>query len=347
MDVGKEGTEAQVNDKAVDNLPTKALQHLANQVATINGENIKSAAEAASAITSSEEFSTALQTLIEPRWLQLMGTDLNYTDITKSILAIKNFQESLNRAVYSITNNLDLIATATQLSELISQIDNSAFAQFYPSNIRQSGKLVGAGKIRDIELQDGIALYYVIRPELINKLIQARSSEQRREILSNSLDNIVEDCRNAIKRSENKDRSGGEKWLIDLLLEAVAVIEEKHLASGESLLAGMLSYLIDSLGKQANLLRKNLTSARKTNELKQYDKSIKKAEFNTLIAIASVPAAMESYYYGKTPMPDTFSRHAIAHHPDKKQFTPANAAQGLLCITSLMAYEFGWENRQN
>lgn len=173
--MGKEGTEAQVNDKAVDNLPTKALQHLANQVATINGENIKSAAEAASAITSSEEFSTALQTLIEPRWLQLMGTDLNYTDITKSILAIKNFQESLNRAVYSITNNLDLIATATQLSELISQIDNSAFAQFYPSNIRQSGKLVGAGKIRDIELQDGIALYYVIRPELINKLIQARS----------------------------------------------------------------------------------------------------------------------------------------------------------------------------
>lgn len=267
--------------------------------------------------------------------------------IIQRIQTATDWQNSLTQIFSTIqqTRLPENIGTITKLAEMLAQIDSVAYIRSYPSNIQRSGILAKKGKLIDLELKEGIALYYVIRTELIDELAIAGSTHHRRIVLAHSLNYIIEDCRGAIKKSKNRQESEEEESLIQLLQEALDVIAEKHLASGEALLAGILSHLIDLLKKPESELYRKLKSARETENPKTLDKVTKTTSISSIIAIAPIPAAMQGYAYGKTPIPTTFSRHAIAHHPNKQQFTPANAAQGLLLITSLMSYIFGWEER--
>lgn len=267
--------------------------------------------------------------------------------IIKRVQTAADWQNSLTQIFSTIqqTRLPENIGTITKLAEMLAQIDSVAYIRSYPSNIQRSGILAKKRKLIDLELKEGIALYYVIRTELIDELVIAGSAHHRRMVLEHSLNYIIEDCKGAIKKSKNGQESKEEESLIQLLQEALDVIAEKHLASGEALLAGILSHLIDLLKKPESELYRKLKSARETENPKTLDKVTKTTSISSIIAIAPIPAAMQGYAYGKTPIPTTFSRHAIAHHPDKQQFTPANAAQGLLLITSLMSYIFGWEER--
>lgn len=343
MDKENEGTEPENDSNAIYGLSMNKLQHLVNQVVSSNGDSIS---KLVSLVGTQDSIKKIVEAIPASPWPLLMSTSPNFKDICQQLQSSMTWQDSLTKAFDAIKRNTETINEIAKLSGLMSQVDSLQYRQSHPLNIRRCGNIIGTGKIKEIELDDGIALFHVIRPELINKLVQATSSEQRRELLSCSLREIIEDCRNAIKQSDNGDRGNDEKWLIELLLEAIAVIEERHLAAGESLLSGILSHLVDSLEKPTDLLYKRLKSERKSEKPQRIDESVKGASVGSLIAVAYVPAAMQSYHYGRDAMPDTFSRHAIIHHPDKKQFTRANAAQGLLCITSLMAYEFGWENRR-
>lgn len=348
MDKENEGTEPENDSNAIYGLAMNKLQHLVNQVVSSNGDSIS---KLASMVDTQDSIKKIVEAIPASSWPLLMSTSPNFKDICQQLQSSITWQDSLTKVFDAIKRNNETINEIARLSGLMSQVDLLQYRQSHPLNIRRSGNIIGTGKIKEIELDDGIALFHVIRPELINKLVQATSSEQRRELLSYSLREIIEDCRNAIKQSDNGDRGNDEKWLIELLLEAITVIEERHLASGESLLSGMLSHLVHSLKndpseKPTNLLYKRLKSKRESEKPQKIYEAVKRASVGSLIAIAYVPAALQHFQYGRDDMPDTFSRNAIAHHPDKKQFTSANTAQGLLCITSLMAYEFDWENRR-
>lgn len=213
----------------------------------------------------------------------------------------------------------------------------------YPSNIKAAAAEVRFSRIYEIEYDDGIALFDVLRASLVSRLIKADTTRKRRAILSQAYDQILFDCKAYVNKAVDNSfsrKKQGEVWLASLVLEAISVLEKRNFAAGQSLLCVILGNLLaEHLGFPWRDYINYKNKVKKTSPLKIREEQ----DFRTVLAFLPVFSAWQHFDGVSDSSPVEFSRHAIMHRPAKRQFSKTNASQGLLCVTSLMAYCFDWD----
>ena len=270
------------------------------------------------------------------RFEQFVPAFTTMNSIYKSIATIdlRPFTASISNYMGSIKS---LLSTLSYLS-----------IHYYPSNILESHEEITSEAIRQIEYEDGIALFYVLRSRIVARLLRSESTQQRRSIISHSFQQILEDCMTACQtandsvnsRNEDFHTIKAEKWNIHLLQEAIQVLQDGHLAAGECLVANILVLLKGKLNMPIKEYLKISNGWQKPDPTKLIEQQ------NTRCTIALLPVLSALQHYrpeNSDEIPLEFSRHAIAHSVPRKQFSKTNAAQGLLCVTSLMAFHYRWD----
>lgn len=207
---------------------------------------------------------------------------------------------------------------------------------WYPENLKNVSAEFTLVDILHIEHEEGISLFYVASTVLIDKLLTAKSPEDRLEILDVALESIIENCRQILQEHRCTKR---QKEYSDYLEESLEVIEEGHLAAGEALLADLTESFTNDLDDEQ--LQQDLRNQK--NHVKFEDKmALQGQSIRGEVALGAVPAAFIRYYPGET-IPVDFSRHAIAHSMPKKQFSRVNASKALLMVFGFATYLFGWD----
>lgn len=197
----------------------------------------------------------------------------------------------------------------------------------YPSNLRDIEGLV----IEDVEavvMLDGIALYGVPRREIAEKLVRAASTAARRDILGRRSKAIAADCRAALEGCNSSSVAS----YVSFALSALDALDAGNHQAAQALAASVLDTVVNGyFGKQ----RFSLTPNKKTTTSAEYDKFTVR-EF---IAFAPLWQAYQKYKVEDgDPIPRTFSRHASVHGVSSRQFSKRNAIQGLLFVSSLLAF---------
>ena len=251
-------------------------------------------------------------------------------------IPLKNFSNTF----FDFSHVLDSFKIRTSLFDNL--IGNA-----YPTNISAVTKKVEFKHIIEVEYNDGIALFDVLRPSLVRRFMNADTTAKRRSILSHEYMQILGDCRSSIDKVTNNifyKKSKAETWYTHLLSEAIAVLAEGHLAAGQALLADVLSSL---LAEQLDFSYRDYMNYKDGNKKSDPRKLIKEQNIRTILAFLPVYSAWQHFNGNSDSVPMEFSRHAIAHRPTRRQFSKTNAAQGLLCVTSLMDYCFRWDLRKS
>jgi len=115
--------------------------------------------------------------------------------------------------------------------------------------------------------------------------------------------------------------------------EAAAALEAGYASAAQALISCLLEALIwGYFGRDKKRFVPNKwgkTTPEAYDELGAHE----------FLAFAPVWQAFQQYDLAKgDPIPPTFSRHATAHTVSEKQYTRANALQGLMLACSLVAY---------
>ena len=350
----------QTNDFASVAFPgIKAAQEISKQI-TASGmmkslnKNINQSAKLSNLYES-------IGTSVLKKWVfsdSILGTTEIMANAMNNILSSKL---SAFSALSNLANNLqssfavplkDFSNTIFDFSHILDsfKIHTSLFdnliGNVYPTNILAATKKVEFKLIIEVEYDDGIALFDVLRPSLVRRLMNADTTAKRRSILSHGYMQILGDCRSSIDKAANNTfykKSKAEIWYTHLLSEAIAVLAEGRLAAGQSLLADVLSSL---LAEQLDFSYRDYMNFRDGSKKSDPQKLIKEQNIRTILAFLPVYSAWQHFNGNSDSVPIEFSRHAIAHRPTRRQFSKTNAAQGLLCVTSLMDYCFRWDLRK-
>ena len=283
---------------------------------------------------------TSYQTLID---LSLPKTDI-FKSIPTSLTAftaINDLAKTLQSSFRFITTNA--FSSLPDINPLLKAL--RGYSGLYPQNISAAATTVDFNLIVEIEYSDGIALFDVLRPSLVLRFLKADTTRKRRDILSHAFDQILDDCKASVSNAANNSffrKKQDETWLISLALEAIDVLAEHHFAAGQALLAVILDELIAT---HLDFTFSDYITYKNKTKKSDPQKLLEEQSTRTVFAFLPVYSAWQHFDKAIDPIPSEFSRHAIAHRPTKRQFSKTNAAQGLLCVTSLMDYCFEWDAR--
>lgn len=300
------------------------------------------ASQRLSAIMSSNLFKnpSRFQTLIDSFRPITDAYNIIHTNVTAST-AVADLAKTIQNSIGILTSNL--FTSFPDFNPMFKAL--RGYSGPYPPNISAAAKEVDFTLIVEIEYNDGIALFDVLRPSLVTRFLKADTTRKRRDILSHAYDQILDDCKASVSNAVNSSffrKRQDEIWLASLVLEAIGVLAEHHFAAGQALLMVILD---DLIAKHLDFAFKDYISYKNKTNKSDPQKLIEEQSTRTALAFLPVYSAWQHFDKANDPIPLEFSRHAIAHRPTKRQFSKTNAAQGLLCVTSLMDYCFEWYAR--
>lgn len=201
-------------------------------------------------------------------------------------------------------------------------------AAIYPENLRGIEDLAFED-VKEVVLEDGIALYGVPRTEIAQALIKADGTAERLAILDSEWQSITEDCRTALDRCETEYVAD---W-VTAGLSALDAFAAGHETPAQALLGTLIDTVVNSfMGDKRYLYTPNKAGTRTTAEYK-------KLSIRTLIALGPVWQAFQKFDAAvDTTIPTTFSRHATIHTVSSVQYTRRNLVQGLMLACSLTLF---------
>lgn len=308
--------------------------------------------------------------------MQISRASMNSVDLTKKAFLLQDSVMKINHSI--CMQHEELLKSTKQIASIqdenirrISQISknwlsiSSEILDYfrhlggpnYPVNMKEGlGGEYDKEWLTKVLYDEGIPLYAVPNPKIIQRLRNSKIGPTHRSILGRELPNIIKDC-NALICPQSRNTK--ERSISKLIEQSIIVISDGHLAAGDALLSSVLDFLINNrLTKDEGLhVSPPRTGLKEIEGLHNTDKSqIRKdgkpirsfvevyRELPKRIALFPLLSAYR-YMYEKARGPYIeigYSRHAIAHRPTVKLFTKANTAQALLCVTSLAAYIYKW-----
>jgi hypothetical protein len=206
--------------------------------------------------------------------------------------------------------------------------------------------------------EEGIPLAWVPRAEVLTELAMAASKGARRSVLRKRRTEILEDCKHEVKECDESSL-GEYRHLTDRAITAlidghheaamalaVSVSEPLAIESSTPPVMGFLSEdEAREWHKRRETSEKTLTGKYKWagEELERMQPKVARARFTHQILIAPIPRFFASWYPGRgQPLPESLSRHVVAHQASRNHFSVENSLVALMLTTSLLREQQEW-----
>lgn len=278
-------------------------------------------------------FPKFLQSSTEPSWMK--GLKVVDSDLYRNLgLGQANLTRLGNHLVKNVDFGLDPSAGkfaslwAAQQTSVLSRLSSLAGTLkvgFYPPNLAAIENL----RLEDVEevvMIDGIALYAVPRTAIAEKLINAKTTSERRTILGSRWKSISADCRAAIEGCTSERVTA----YAPFVLSALDALDAGNSHAAQALAASIIDTVVSQhFGKD----RKDYTPGKGSKQA--YD-AFTVREF---IAFAPLWQAYQQYFVTNgDAIPSTFSRHASVHGVSNRQFSRRNAVQASMFVTGILTF---------
>lgn len=239
---------------------------------------------------------------------------------------MKNVDLGVSKQMAAIVTQFT--ASQSKAWESIAASASGIIRSFYPPNLRDIDGIT-LSDIKAVAFDEGIPMYLVPRQETAALLLGADDLAARLGMLEERSGLIVEDCRAALAECESELMAP----YVAKADEAAAAFEAGYPSAAQALTSSILEGLIwDYFGRDKKRFVPNRwgkTTPEAYDELGAHE----------FLAFAPVWQAFQQYDLTKGDLiPATFSRHATAHTVSEKQYTRANALQGLMLACSLVAH---------
>lgn len=194
--------------------------------------------------------------------------------------------------------------------------------QFLPKNIPSSGKYLM--DVAELTARKGLPLAWIPRTEIIDKLIEAKGSEEDlRFVLHSHATEITDDCWDALNGTSNE--------LTNQCRLAINTFRGEFETAAQSHAANIIDSIVIGLyGK-----KEGRTIAKNEAQKDYNDLPLRYISDN--LTLRPLISALESWYPDPgTPIPDRFNRHATAHAVGRQGiFSRDNALVAIMLATSL------------
>lgn len=179
----------------------------------------------------------------------------------------------------------------------------------------------------------GVPLAFVPRPSIVHALVSADTGRDRLEILMDSKDHILRDCRDALDPDDEYPIAPSLAMLPPLLHEAVDVLEARHVAA----CCALATSVIDSALRRTSKRTFNYNAIRDNSVKTKLQEAIARNEFRVALAERPLHSLLEEWRPNiPKPMPSMPSRHVVAHWADPAHMTEVNAIITTMAATSLV-----------
>lgn len=185
-------------------------------------------------------------------------------------------------------------------------------------------------------LEDGLALTPAPRAEIVKALLEAPDVAERRKVLADRLDQILEDVQGALGALTHSEITAYRQYLAD----ATAAAQDGHYNAAQALTASVLDSLIriaDPADRNTHIKRRRTRNGQSV-DVPEHE-NLENERARQAWRIIPVRATYDQYKPDDgDPVPSIFNRHASAHSVGKDQYHPAALAQGLLTTLAALAY---------
>jgi hypothetical protein len=178
--------------------------------------------------------------------------------------------------------------------------------------------------------EDGLPTAWVPREEVLKELLAASDDATRRQVFCDRRDEILEDCRTALKEVTSAELTE----YVDMLNEALTVAEASHLAAAQAFAASIFDTVIRREIKPQKL---NGYYGKVKQEIQDRHENANMSELRWGVVFIPAVAVLERFDAPKgDPVPEKFNRHASAHAVGKVQYTETNTVIALALSTSMV-----------
>lgn len=182
--------------------------------------------------------------------------------------------------------------------------------------------------LRTLLLDEGIPLAWVPNAALVDRLLDADTAQQRRQLIRDGWRGIVRDCEDAAGSLSSRVARENARFI----RRCASAIRDGHPEAAQALAAN----LIDTLGVQ--YVRKEVVGHNwRAIIAKNGRTTLTRLELRTLLVLGPVAVAHGAYRSGDV-IPRAFTRHATAHAVSARQYSKTNSLLALMCATSLLCW---------
>lgn len=218
------------------------------------------------------------------------------------------------------------------LHQLLEDFDDSNIAQL-PSNLQECTDKIKTSDFREFAEQEGIPLYAIPQErDIVLKLLEAKDRQERRQILREFCQSLVEDCAAILKQARNTVIND----LRDFIEDGIAAIRAGHYYAAQALFTVILDTLISHFYQDRETRRKIIGHQRSAS----VPDEIKAMEIRDALVWLPIWHAHEQFWAsrGDSIPNDRYSRHASVHAVSVDQYNKENCIQVMMLVASLIAY---------
>lgn len=174
---------------------------------------------------------------------------------------------------------------------------------------------------------EGLPVYGVPRSKIVLELLDARSEEERRTVIEQHVNEILDDCSAALDRCIGPESADS----VSFARDAIAAARDRHLRPAQALAANLLDTLVRKVTDPE--LRQAMTGRAAIDGID---------ERYVLVRWVVVPIRQghSRFFPDKgDPIPTAFTRHATVHAVSRAQYSTSNALVVIMLVTSLLAWQ--------
>ena len=217
--------------------------------------------------------------------------------------------------------------TRQQLTDLFKRLNIDEYAASLPSNWIDAGlEDYDYGLLEQLILDEGLALAWVARPDLLSQLLTAESESERREMLAKHWEEITDHCCKLLDKVTSQELA---EWR-GFALKVAHALRHDNPEAAQALAASLIeTMLVDNFtydGKRERMKRENRPQ-------------IRLGAISRGIVYGGLWGVLR-FRTDRDPIPSRFSRHASAHAVSTTQYTLTNS---VIAFMHVVAYLYLWQ----
>lgn len=218
--------------------------------------------------------------------------------------------------------------TRQQLTDLFKRLNIDEYAASLPSNWIDAGlEDYDYGLLEQLILDEGLALAWVAKPDLLSQLLTAESESERREMLAKHWEEITDHCCKLLDKVTSQELA---EWR-GFALKVAHALRHDNPEAAQALAASLIeTMLVDNFtydGKRERMKRENRPQ-------------ISLGAISRGIVYGGLWGVFLRFRADRDPIPSRFSRHASAHAVSTTQYTLTNS---VIAFMHVAAYLYLWQ----
>lgn len=212
-----------------------------------------------------------------------------------------------------------------------SQASHGLNRALLPPNLKEHVGEIHVNQVRELVENEGIPLYLVPRGRTALRLLRAKDSAGRRQVLGECYESIIEDCAVVLEGADHQV-VGDE---LTFALDGLGAMRAGHFRSAQAMFTVTLDTLIYRYYPDREI-RSAITNRKRGDDIPGEIDNMRVHEAFVWLPIWN---AHEAFWKDKgDKVPHYYSRHASVHAVSPRQFNKRNCIQVLMLITSLIGY---------